>query len=95
MISAFEIMHLYITEQSNYQPHCQRSTWNSEKSDEVCFPSLKLPANSSALSKCLWLLFNLFMTNRSKWDCAVKWNFQEISSFHEWSALWKSKKSPE
>lgn len=77
MISGFEIMYLYITEQSNYQPHCQRSIRNSEKCGEVGFPSLKLPTNSSVLSKCQWLLFNLFMTSRSKWDCVVKWNFQE------------------
>lgn len=74
MRSGFEMMHLYITEQSNYQPHCQRSIWSSEKCDEVGFPSLKLPSNSSVLSKCQWLLFNLFRTGRSKWVCVVKWN---------------------
>jgi len=66
MISGFEIMHLYVTEQSNYQPRCQRSIRKSEKCDGVGFPSLKLPTNSSALPKCQWLLFNLFMTSGSK-----------------------------
>lgn len=42
MISGFEIMHLYITEQSNYEPHCQRSIRNSEKCDEVGFSIIKI-----------------------------------------------------